>query len=92
MKIINKFLQEEDFKLVSFQSLRKEFENIYSNVLKKQPEIYGSKLPNQTKICWSRDWEYPWAIINSDVKAGEEGLRLLLRRFSFITFLGTIWM
>ena len=74
MRIINKFLEEEDFKLVSFRCLRKEFEHIYSNILNKGPEIYGSKFPDQTKICWARDWEYPWAIINSDVKAGEKVL------------------
>ena len=74
MMIINKFLEEEDYKYVSFQSIRKDFEFIYKKVLKKSTHYSGSKNPSQTKMHWSRDWEYPWAIINSEVKAGERVL------------------
>lgn len=72
--IKNKFLESKDFRLVSFKCLRKEFEFIYTKVLKGVPDGYGSKFINQTKIFWSRDWEYPWAIINSEVKSEESVL------------------
>lgn len=74
MKIVNKFLDKEDFENIEFQSILNDFEKIYRNVLKKKPHKIGSKYPAQVKIHWSRDWEYPWAIINSEVKAGEKVL------------------
>ena len=69
MKPINRFLREEDYRLVSYRCLRKVFEDIYEKELGKTPSVYGSKYENQTKIHWSRDWEYPWAVIHSGVKA-----------------------
>lgn len=74
MKPVNKYLKEEDYRLVSYACLRKEFEDLYAKELRKTPSVYGSKYKNQTKIHWSRDWEYPWAIINSYVKKGHKVL------------------
>lgn len=74
MNPTNKFLKEEDYKLVSYASMRKEFEDIYIKELRKTPSTYGSKRENQTKIHWSRDWEYPWAVIESGVKSGHRVL------------------
>jgi ubiquinone/menaquinone biosynthesis C-methylase UbiE len=74
MKVINKFLDCNDFKLETFQALKKDIEYLYTTILKKKPHSYGSKHPNQTKIHWSRDWEYPWAITFSEVKAGDKVL------------------
>lgn len=71
MKIINKFLELEDYKLVAYQSIKKDFEYLYEKVLKKVPHTKFSKT---TKIHWSREWEYPWAIISSDVKTNEKVL------------------
>jgi len=73
VKPINRFLREEDYRLVSYRCLRKVFEDIYEE-LGKTPSLYGSKYENQTKIHWSRDWEYPWAVIHSRVKAGHRVL------------------
>lgn len=74
MAIVNKFLTIEDFERQDFQRLRKEFERVYIEVLKKQPETRGAKEPHRPKIHWSRDWEYPWAIINSGVEPGQKVL------------------
>lgn len=72
MKSINRFLNEEDYKLINFQCLDKELEDIYANKLKGRS---GTSIPQiKTKLHWSRAWEYPWAIINSEVKVGERVL------------------
>jgi len=71
MKTVNKFLEASDMELASFQCIRKEFEYIYCKTLKKKAETFGAKFRNQTKIHWSRDWEYPWAVINSSVRKGD---------------------
>ena len=70
----NKFLQKDDYQLISFQVLKKQFEYIYVNILKGHPSLYGCPEEYHTKIHWSRDWEYPWAIIASEVKSGERVL------------------
>jgi len=72
--ITNKFLKFEDYKLVSYQCIKKELEHIYVNVLKKTRQGFGSKSLYKSNIHWSRDWEYPWAIISSEVKSGEKVL------------------
>jgi len=71
---VNKFLQPDDYELVSFRCLRKELEHIYRDVMKKSPDTYGAKDPRSVVIHWARAWEYPWAIINSRVRAGEKVL------------------
>ncbi len=67
MRIINKFLDITDFKSESFMTLKIELDYFYSKILKKKPHPSGSKNPSQIKIHWSRDWEYPWAILASGV-------------------------
>ena len=74
MSITNKFLNKKDLELVTFQCIKKEFEEIYCKVLNKKTEVYGAISEEQSKIHWSRDWEYPWAIINSNVKMGDKVL------------------
>lgn len=71
---INKFLRQDDYRLVAHACLRKELEQIYLKEMKMTPARYGSKSAEQTKIHWSRDWEYPWAVINSGVKQGHRVL------------------
>ena len=68
--IINKFLEEGDYDRVAFKILIKELEAI-RHKLREAPNTWGSKLEYQPKLHWSRDWELPWAIINSEVKSGE---------------------
>ena len=74
MQPTNRFLNSQDYRLLSFIALRKEFESLYSDVFGKIPETYGSKYQNQSRIHWSRDWEYPWAVLSSHVLAGERVL------------------
>ena len=74
MIITNKFLKFDDYKLVSYQCIKKELEYIYVKVLKKTSQGYGSKALYKSKIHWSRDWEYPWAVISSEIKSGEKVL------------------
>ncbi len=74
MRPINRFLTADDYNLVSFRCIRRRFEHIFRDVLKKRPYTFGARFPEQVVIHWSRAWEYPWAIINSGVKAGEKVL------------------
>lgn len=74
MMINNKFLTKKDYFLVSYQAILKEIEYLYIKVLKKKIHYLGSKHPNQVNIQWCRDWEFPWAIISSEVKSGEKVL------------------
>ena len=71
---MNKYLSDIDLKLASFQCIRKELEHIYRKKLNKTPIYYGARSKSQTRMFWSRDWEYPWAIINSGVKTGDKVL------------------
>lgn len=73
-KITNTFLNSEDYSRVEFVSLRKQFEYVYSDLLHGKPSYYGAKPNSKTKIHTSRDWEYPWAILNSEVKQGDRVL------------------
>lgn len=70
-EVPNRFLRTSDYSSVVYQSLRKEFECLYSNVFKGKIHTFGAKTTYKTKIHWSRDWEYPWAVTNSGVQAGQ---------------------
>ena len=74
MNPTNRYLRDEDYALVSFQFIKKECDRVYHEVFGAFPSSYGTKRKNQSLIHWSRDWEYPWAIISSEVKKGEKVL------------------
>lgn len=87
MNIINKLLNFDDFKNVAFQSILKELEIFHRKKLKKGIHTIRLKLPVPTRIHWSRDWEYPWAILSSNVKAGERVLDCGCGGSPFLPFL-----
>ena len=67
----NRFLRKSDLDLVIFKTLKKEIEHIYCDIFRGKPHVYGAKNKKLVKMHWSREWEYPWAIIYSDVKKGD---------------------
>jgi SAM-dependent methyltransferase len=66
----NTFLRSSDYALPQFVKIREEMERIYFGVFNKKSERWGAKNPDKVGIHWSRDWEYPWAILNSDIASG----------------------
>lgn len=70
----NRFLNGEEYSSVLFHSLRTEFEKIYCDLFKGKVHTFGARPGYSTKIHWSRDWEYPWAVIHSALMAGQKAL------------------
>lgn len=74
LEIPNRFLRYSDYSSVLFQQLRKEFERVYCDLFGGQPHTAWKKPEYSTRIHWSRDWEYPWAVINGAVASGHKVL------------------
>lgn len=66
----NTFLKASDYDRPELLAVRKEMERLYFKVFNKKVERWGAKYPERVGIFWSRDWEYPWAIINAGAVAG----------------------
>jgi ubiquinone/menaquinone biosynthesis C-methylase UbiE len=69
--ICNQYLFQDDLKVISYRSILKELEVIRKKLNLKRFS-FGAK--NKYTIHFSRDWEWPWAIVYSQVKKGEKVL------------------
>lgn len=69
-RVPNRMLRAEDWKDPRYQVLREAFNTIYRDELKGQPHPSHAKRPEKIITHWSREWEYPYAVINSEVKPG----------------------
>jgi len=67
-KAQNRFLRTSDFDDPEFGALKEKFDYLYSTVWRGEPHPFGAKDPDKVKIHWSREWEYPWAVLHGDVK------------------------
>lgn len=67
--IPNRFLRYKDLQESEYKYYRKEIEEYYKTKLKGTPHPWGSKSPESIITHWSREWEYPWAIINSEINS-----------------------
>jgi SAM-dependent methyltransferase len=67
----NRFLRSCDLKDQNYDFLKRLIEYYYANKWNGTPHPWGSKNPSTIKTHWSREWEYPWAIINSDCESNE---------------------
>jgi len=47
-----------------------EFASIYRDEMSGQPHPFGSKNPDAIVTHWSREWEYPWAVLNAALRPG----------------------
>lgn len=70
----NQFLRSRDLIQPDVVRLRTEFAKLYRDVLGKVPEMFGAKDPSSVVIHWSRDWEYPWAVLSSAPRPGDKVL------------------
>lgn len=68
----NRFLRKSDLDLIIFKILKEEIEHIYCDIFRGKPHLYGAKNKKAVKMHWSREWEYPWAILYSEVKKGDK--------------------
>jgi len=64
----NRFLRTSDLNDSEMKRLKLEFDEYYVKRWRGTPHPWGSKNPNSIVTHWSREWEYPWAVINSEVK------------------------
>ncbi|MBN2289122.1 MAG: class I SAM-dependent methyltransferase [Candidatus Glassbacteria bacterium] len=73
-EIPNRFLRYSDYSYILFKQLRQEFERIYCDLFQGKVHTAGKKENYITRIHWSRDWEYPWAVVHSGVQEGHKVL------------------
>lgn len=71
----NRFLRYSDFDSVEdvfnvMDDIRFQFNYLYKEIYHGKPHTFGAKDPSKVTIHWSREWEYPWAVLNSDMKKG----------------------
>ncbi len=66
----NRFLSARDWSDPRYTKLRREFESLYRDELGGRPHPSHASRPEQIVIHWSREWEYPWAVINSVCRPG----------------------
>jgi SAM-dependent methyltransferase len=68
--IPNRMLRVEDWTDPRYAALRETFNIIYRDELKGTPHPSHAKFPDKIATHWSREWEYPFAVINSEVTPG----------------------
>ena len=66
----NRFLGAADWDDPRYATLRCVFEGIYRDELGGEPHPFGARNPEQVVIHWSREWEYPWAVLNAETAPG----------------------
>jgi SAM-dependent methyltransferase len=65
--IPNRFLKTEDLSTFEYSFLKNDIENYYVKRWRGTPHPWGSKYPDTVITHWSREWEYPWAVINAEI-------------------------
>src|SRR5207245_292323 len=68
--IPNRFLSGTDWSDPRYRALMDELAAIYRDEMAGQPHPFGAKNPDAITTHWSREWEYPWAILNAECKPG----------------------
>jgi len=66
----NRFLHADDWSLPQYRTLKDEFDALYRDELKGRPHPSHARCPERIVTHWSREWEYPWTIINGEFSAG----------------------
>ena len=68
--IPNRFLSGADWSDPRYRSLMRDIAAIYRDEMRGQPHPFGAKNPDAIITHWSREWEYPWAILNAEARPG----------------------
>jgi SAM-dependent methyltransferase len=66
----NRFLSGKDWLDPRYAALREDFAVFYRDVMHGEPNPTHSKYPDCVVTQWSREWEYPWAVLNGDLAPG----------------------
>lgn len=66
----SRMLRAEDWSDARYAALRETFDVIYRDELQGTPHPSHAKAPEKIVTHWSREWEYPYAVINSETRAG----------------------
>jgi SAM-dependent methyltransferase len=66
----NRYLTQSDWADPRYARLRDRFATVYRDELRGTPHPFGAKNPDQIVTHWSREWEYPWAVINARLAPG----------------------
>ncbi|HYE62350.1 MAG TPA: class I SAM-dependent methyltransferase [Phycisphaerales bacterium] len=66
----NRLLRHQDWQDPRYTALRETFNTIYRDELKGTPHPSHARHPERIITHWSREWEYPFAVINSETKPG----------------------
>lgn len=64
----SKYLNPNDLSRIDYKFIADEMVRIYNGGL---IHTYGARSPESVRIHWSREWEYPWAILSSGVCWGD---------------------
>jgi glycosyltransferase involved in cell wall biosynthesis/SAM-dependent methyltransferase len=64
----NRFLRYADTQITEMSQLKRAIESVYVG-MRGKPHPSGANDPASIKIHWSREWEYPWAVLHGDVAA-----------------------
>jgi 2-polyprenyl-3-methyl-5-hydroxy-6-metoxy-1,4-benzoquinol methylase len=68
--IPNRFLAGKDWKDPRYTALMEELAALYRDDMQGEPHPYGARNPGRIVTHWSREWEYPWAILNARLRPG----------------------
>lgn len=66
----NRFLRAEDWRDPRYSALRSEFNEFYSGLLRGLPHPTHARHPGAIVTHWSREWEYPWGVLNARIEPG----------------------
>jgi 2-polyprenyl-3-methyl-5-hydroxy-6-metoxy-1,4-benzoquinol methylase len=68
--IPNRYLVAGDWSDPRYSRLRAKFDAFYRDAMGGDPHPYGAKHPERIVTHWSREWEYPWAVLNARLAPG----------------------
>jgi len=69
-RVPNRFLHARDWADPRYARLRGEFDRLYRDEMGGRPHPYGARAPGSIVTHWSREWEYPWAVLNARCQPG----------------------
>lgn len=66
----NRYLKGADWADPRYTGLRERFNGLYGVEMAGEPHPFGSTRPETIVTHWSREWEYPWTVLNGRFEAG----------------------
>ena len=72
-EVPNRYLSGDDWMDPRYTRLREAFATLYCDELRGEPHPYGAKDPASIVTHWSREWEYPWAVLNAELSLSAKG-------------------